>query len=154
MDSMPPEEQPPSPIPTTNTQPDNPAPLMPSPSPAGHQAEPFIFTLGDIGVTPTWVVTPNGSAPLKGSQWLVSDQSRTETKIPSWAIVMAIIFAILCLLGLFFLLIKERTTTGYVEVTVRGHNLYHVTQIPISGAEQLQHVRYLVHQAQTMAAHG
>jgi hypothetical protein len=37
----------------------------------------------------SFLYTPNGNAPMRGSQWWVSDMSRPEEKIPPWAIVMA-----------------------------------------------------------------
>jgi hypothetical protein len=80
------------------------------------------------------------------------DMSRTESRIPGWAVVMAIIFAILCLIGLLFLLVKETTTTGYVDVSVRSGDLYHRTQIPVWSQESVAQVRQLVGQAQTLAA--
>lgn len=121
------------------------------PSPAQGQ-DPIILTIGDIGVTQHWVVTPNGSAPLAGSQWIGRDMTRTETKIPAWAIVLAIIFFLACLVGLLFLLVKEKTTTGHFEVSVRSGALYHVTQIPVSSEFQMTQIRGLVNQAQTFAA--
>jgi hypothetical protein len=65
---------------------------------------------------------------------------------------MAVIFAVLCLVGLLFLLVKETTTTGYVEVSVRSGDLYHRTQLPVLGPESVPQVRQLVGQAQTLAA--
>ncbi len=62
--------------------------LAPSPS-----HDPILLTIGDIGVSRHWVVTPNGTAHLAGSRWIARDMSRTESKIPTWAIVLAIIFA-------------------------------------------------------------
>lgn len=118
--------------------------------PGGH--DPIVLTVGDIGITRHWVVTPNGSAPLAGSQWIARDMTRTETKIPTWAIVLAIVFAFLCLIGLLFLLVKEKQTTGHFEVSVRSGSLYHVTQIPVSGEWQIAQVRGLVNQAQSLAA--
>ena len=112
----------------------------------------FLVTIGDIGVTTDYVVTPNGNAPLAGSQWIATDMSRTDSKIPSWAIICAIAFAIFCLIGLLFLLVKERTTTGYVEVSVHSGDLFHKTQIPVSDLMQVQQIRQLVGQAQTLAA--
>ena len=114
--------------------------------------EQFAVTIGDIGVTRHWVVTPNGNAPISGSRWIVLDQSRTDKKIPTWAIVLAIIFAIFCLIGLLFLLVKEDRTTGYVEVTVMSGTLTHVTQVPIRSQNEIAQVRQRVHQAQTLAA--
>ncbi len=60
--------------------------------------EQIIFQVGDIGVSPSWIVTPNGSAPLAGSQWIGRDMSRTEKKTPTWAVVIAIIGFWLCLI--------------------------------------------------------
>lgn len=111
-----------------------------------------MLTVGDIGVSRHWVVTPNGTAPLAGSQWIARDMTRTEAKIPAWAIVLAVIFFLACLLGLLFLLVKERTTTGHFEVSVRSGNLYHVTQIPVSNEWQVAQLRNLVNQAQSLAA--
>lgn len=116
------------------------------------QRENLVLTIGDIGVSRSWVVTPNGPAPLQGSQWIVRDMSRTESKIPTWAIVMAILLFVVCFIGLLFLLVKERTTVGYVEVTVHSGSVMHTTQIPVSDPVQIAQVRQLVAQAQTMTA--
>jgi hypothetical protein len=114
-------------------------------------SQPFLFTIGDIGVTPNQVITPNGSAALAGSQWIFVDTSRTETKIPTVAIILAIVFALLCLIGLLFLLMKEKTTTGYVEVTVRSGGIFHKTQIPVNSQMKIDEVRQLVSKAQALA---
>jgi hypothetical protein len=111
-----------------------------------------LFSIGDIGVTRTSVVTPNGSAPLKGSQWIARDATRQEQHIPAWAIVLAILFALACLLGLLFLLVKETRTVGYVEVTVTSENLMYMTQIPVGGASAVAQVRQQVAYAQSLAA--
>ena len=127
------------------------------PQPAGNlqspdATDPTLLTIGDIGVTRNWVVTPNGTARLGGSQWSARDMTRTESKIPTWAIVLAVIFALVCLLGLLFLLAKEKYTTGYVEVSVQAGNLFHATQIPVSSQYQVAQIRQQVSQAQTLAA--
>ena len=119
---------------------------------ANLQPEQYVLSIGDIGVTPSWVVTPNGTAPLRNSQWLVNDRTTIQRSIPPYAIVLAVVFALACLLGLLFLLIKEDRTVGYVEVTVRSQNLYHVTQLPASSPGAVLHARHLVNQAQGMAA--
>ena len=133
-----------------------PSPMVPVAVPAASASapasDPILFMIGDIGITRYWVVTPNGSAPLAGSRWIGRDMSRTEQKIPGWAIVLAIIFALACLLGLLFLLVKEDRTTGYFEVTVQSGTLQHVSQLPVSDQAQLAQLRQLVYQAQSMAA--
>ncbi len=117
-----------------------------------YETSQYIMTIGDIGITPEVVVTPNGSAPLRGSSWIFTDMSRTESKIPSVAIVLAIIFALACLIGLLFLLMKETTTVGYVDVSVRSGTLYHKTQIPVSTRMQIARWHQLVSHAQSLAA--
>jgi Protein of unknown function (DUF2510) len=129
-------------------------------APSGLEARPaaalatdqVVLTIGDIGVTRTLVVTPNGTAPLKGSQWIARDATRQEEKIPGYAIVLAIVFALACLIGLLFLLIKEKRTVGYVEVTVTSGNLMYMTQLSAAGPTAVAQVRQLVAQAQSMAA--
>jgi hypothetical protein len=112
----------------------------------------FLVTIGDIGVSKREIVTPNGKAPLAGSQWIVRDMSRVESRIPPVAIVLAIIFAFACLLGLLFLLMRERWITGYVEVQVQSGSVIHMTQIPVSTRDQIAHIRQKVAFAQSMAA--
>lgn len=111
-----------------------------------------MLQLGDITVTRSWVVTPNGTRGLRGTTWIATDNSRVEQAIPTWAIVLAIVFALLCLLGLLFLLAKETRTTGYVQVTVQAPDFYHATQIPVSAPTQVAWVRQQVAQAQALAA--
>ena len=128
--------RPPDPAAPPRVAPDPPLRSEPMPVPSAA----YVATIGDIGITETLVVTPDGTTPLAGSQWVVADFTHTDTRIPTWAIVLAIVFAMACLLGLLFLLVKETTTTGYLEVSVRGEGLYHVTRLPI--ADQAQALRY------------
>jgi hypothetical protein len=122
------------------------------PSPAPQQPEPFLLSIGDIHVSHHWVVTPSGTAPLAGAQWFFADQSRTERKIPTWAIVLAIVFALACLLGLLFLLVKEDVTFGWVQVSVRAGNVTHVTQVPVTSRADVGRVAQQVQQAQALTA--
>ncbi len=117
----------------------------------GPGTSPYLLTIGDIGVTPELVVTPNGAAPLRGSQWIVRDNTIVSSQIPTYAIVLAVVFALFCLLGLLFLLIKETKVQGYVEVSVRSGDVFHVTQLPVWDPQQVQQIRGLVWQAQSMA---
>lgn len=113
----------------------------------------ILFQIGDIGISATSIFTPNGVAPLAGSQWIVRDLSRTETRIPSLAIFLAIVFSVLCcLLGLLFLAMKETIVTGYIEVSVQQGRLHHVTQIRAGNASFVASVRDQVRRAQMMAA--
>lgn len=108
--------------------------------------EPVLVQIGDIVVSQHWVVTPSGTAPLAGSQWLVRDASWRTTRIPPYAIVLAVVFGLACLLGLLFLLIKEDVVVGSLEVTVRAEGLVHLTQLPAGSplaAAAYEQVRYV-----------
>lgn len=112
----------------------------------------YLVTIGDIGITADTIVTPNGTGPLAGSQWIFTDRTQTEQKIPSYAIILAIVFALACLIGLLFLLIKETRITGYAEVSVKSGNLSHMTQLPVNNANDVARWRGMVSQAQSLAA--
>ncbi|MEV8534976.1 hypothetical protein [Streptomyces sp. NPDC051211] len=88
------------------------------------------FSLADITIVGDQIITPSGPMPLKGAVWNATDFTRTEEKIPAHAIVLAIVFALFCLIGLLFLLMKERVTTGYVQVTVSSGGRHHSAMIP------------------------
>ena len=94
--------------------------------------EPYAVWVGDIGVTPHWVVTPRGTVPLAGSQWWVADRGGWTQQIPVWAIVLAIV---LFPLGLLFLLCKEPKWAGWLEVTVRSGGLVHTAALAVPSVE-------------------
>jgi hypothetical protein len=111
---------------------------------------PVLVTIGDISVEQQRIVTPAGVLPTHGSNWSAMDMSRTEEKIPAWAIVLAIIFFLACLLGLLFLLVKERKTTGFVQVTVQYGNRSHNTHVGVSSPNQVADVLARVNFARTL----
>uniref|UniRef100_A0AAU2JVZ1 Uncharacterized protein n=1 Tax=Streptomyces sp. NBC_00049 TaxID=2903617 RepID=A0AAU2JVZ1_9ACTN len=88
------------------------------------------LSLGDITIAGDQIITPSGSMPLRGAMWNATDFSRTEEKIPTHAIILAVIFFLFCLLGLLFLLMKEKKTTGYIQITVTSGGRHHSTMIP------------------------
>lgn len=93
--------------------------------------EPIRVQLGDIAVTDTRVHTPLGNWPLQGTTWTMTNQTFVTEAIPTWAIVCTIIGIFLCLLGLLFLLVKERRMNGAVQVSVQGPGLAYSTYIPV-----------------------
>ena len=95
------------------------------------QYEPIRVRLGQIACTDTQVQTPNGVYPLAGTTWTVTNQSYVTESIPAWAIVLAIVFFVFCLLGLLFLLVKERRTSGSVQVSVQGPGFSYSSLIPV-----------------------
>ncbi|KUL35624.1 hypothetical protein ADL22_26745 [Streptomyces sp. NRRL F-4489] len=128
----------------------------PPPPPGGFpgQAPPaggVVLSLGDIAVSGDTVMTPAGPMPLRGAVWTATDMSRTEEKIPAHAIVLAVIFFLFCLLGLLFLLMKERTTTGFVQVTVNSGGRHHATMIPVQSREQVMYVMNQVNYARSLS---
>jgi len=96
------------------------------------QYAPVRVQLGQIACTDTHVITPAGTYPLKGTTWTVSNQTFVTEAIPAWAIICAILSFIFCLLGLLFLLVKERRVNGAVQVGVQGPGLSFSTYIPVS----------------------
>jgi hypothetical protein len=109
-----------------------------------------LVTVGDISVEQHRIVTPAGVMATTGANWSAMDMSRTEEKIPGYAIVLAIIFALACLLGLLFLLIKERKTTGFVQVTVQNGPRTHNTHVPVGSPSQVADVLARVNFARTL----
>ncbi|MEX0173231.1 hypothetical protein [Streptomyces sp. LMG1-1-1.1] len=113
-------------------------PIPPPHAPAGSGAP--LLSLGDITVVGDQIITPAGPMPLKGAVWNAMDMSRTEEKMPTVAIVLAIVFFIFCLLGLLFLLMKEKSTTGFIQVTVTSGGRHHATMIPATGPDTIHWV--------------
>lgn len=112
----------------------------------------MLVSIGDIAVTSEAIVTPAGMLPLKGATWTVTDMSRTEEKMPAYAIVLAIIFFFACLLGLLFLLMKEKKTTGHVQVAVHSGGRYHATMIPATSPQTFMQVSGQVNYARSLCA--
>lgn len=137
-------------------------PPAPMPAPAAGTAPgsmahapggaPVLCTVGDISVTGTEVHTPAGSIPLRNTTWMVSNMTTTTSGIPTWAIVMAILFAVLCLLGLLFLLVKEERTTGVMQVAVQADGFYHATQIPVGNVAAVADVENRVNYIRSLVA--
>ncbi|MBT0565705.1 hypothetical protein [Williamsia sp. CHRR-6] len=91
----------------------------------------MLVSIGDIICTQTEVITPSGTIPIAGSQWWVSDMSSTTEAISTTGIVLTVVlFFFICLFSLLFLLLKETKTSGYLQVTVSGNGVTHVTTIP------------------------
>ncbi len=77
--------------------------------------------------------------------------SHVQERISPAGIILAILFVWLCLLGLLFLLIKERSISGYYQVTVQGHGYLHSTMIP-ARQQSMANVLQMVNYARSLAA--
>ncbi|MFJ8657974.1 hypothetical protein [Streptomyces sp. NPDC093795] len=110
-----------------------------------------LLSLGDITVVGDQIITPAGPMPLKGAVWNAMDMSRTEEKMPTVAIVLAIVFFIFCLLGLLFLLMKEKQTTGFIQVTVTSGGKHHATMIPARGPDTIHWVMGQLNYARSLS---
>ncbi|MEV5968836.1 hypothetical protein [Streptomyces sp. NPDC051921] len=128
-----------------------PVPPQHAPMPVGAGAGAPLLSLGDITVVGDQIITPAGAMPLKGAVWNAMDMSRTEEKIPTVAIVLAIIFFLLCLLGLLFLLMKEKQTTGFIQVTVTSGGRHHATMIPATGPDTIHWVMGQLNYARSLS---
>ena len=76
---------------------------------------------------------------------------RTERIAPA-GIVLAILFIWACFLSLLFLLMKERSVSGYIQVTVQGNGGLHSTMIPATSEQTIWEVTQSVNRARSMAA--
>lgn len=111
-----------------------------------------LVSIGDITVMNHGIVTPSGTLPLQGAVWNATDMSRTEEKIPTHAIILAVIFFLFCLLGLLFLLMKERKTTGFIQVMVTSGGKHHSTMIPANNPDTFHHVMGQVSYARSLSS--
>ncbi|WP_411105780.1 hypothetical protein [Streptomyces sp. cmx-4-9] len=109
------------------------------------------LSLGDITIAGDQIITPSGNMPLQGAMWNATDFSRTEEKIPTHAIVLAIVFALFCLIGLLFLLMKEKVTTGYIQITVTSGGRHHSTMIPAADAHSYAWVMTQINYARSLS---
>lgn len=123
----------------------------PGPFPPG-QPGPAVAQIGEIVVAPPVVRTPAGDIPLAGSTWHVVDQWQTEQKIPTWAIVCAIVgFCILTVFSLLFLLAKETIYRGTVQVTVANGGRQYVARIPVTHQGQVHQINNQVNYVRSLA---
>lgn len=75
--------------------------------------------LGELEVSRDRIAGPYGSLPTAGSTVFVTNMSRVERAIPTWAIIVAIAgFFVLTIFSLLFLLVKEDRVAGGYEVRV------------------------------------
>lgn len=115
--------------------------------------EAVLAQIGEITITENTVHTPAGPIPLHGSQWMVQDQWMATQKIPTWAIVLAIVgFFCLTIFSLLFLLAKETIYRGHVQVTVSNGAQQYVTYVPVQSYAQVQYVHQQVNYARSLAA--
>lgn len=75
-----------------------------------------------------------------------------QESISTAGIVLTILFVWFCLLGLLFLLMKDRRLVGYIQVTVQGDGFYHSTMIPVVGPHSVLSVHQQVNYARGLAA--
>ncbi|MFC7328834.1 hypothetical protein [Marinactinospora rubrisoli] len=127
-------------------------------APPGYQTtppggDPTLTTIGDITVTQTQIITPGGTFPLRGSTWTINNLVQSEQKMPTWALLLALLgFLFICVFSLFFLLVKETRVSGTVQVAVRSGQHYHVTQIPVHSQAQVNQVHQNFNYIRSVAA--
>jgi hypothetical protein len=115
-------------------------------------AEQWLQTIGDISISLHWVRTPAGSYPIRGTVWTVTDMTHWQEGVSAAGVVLAIIFVWFCLLGLLFLLMKDRKLVGYIQVSVQGSGFHHATMLPAAGPQSVMGVQQMVNYARTLAA--
>lgn len=116
-------------------------------------AHEVLVTIGEVSCTATSVMTPNGSFPIRGTEWIIHDGTRMSRHIPAYAIVLAIVFTVFCCgLGLLFLSFQEDVYSGSVDVTVRDKaGDYFATSIPVRNANVISDVHTRVNYCRYLA---
>lgn len=126
---------------------------QPIPMMGGARQQPLLVSIGDIVVTQSQVITPNGTRAIGEVQWTFSDMSRSTQAIPVWAIVGACVgFFFVCVLSLLLLLVKEWRTEGWVQVTVQGPGFVHTMSLPVSSPQQVADYTARVNYARSISA--
>ncbi|MFC7757701.1 hypothetical protein ACFQY4_06320 [Catellatospora bangladeshensis] len=83
----------------------------------------------------------------------MSDQWHSRQRIPTWAVVCAVLlFFLLCFLSLFFLLAKETRYTGTVQVMITNGNRQYVARIPVTDQRVVAHIHAQVNYVRSLAA--
>jgi hypothetical protein len=141
-------------------------PVLYQPQVINHfQPEQVLVTIGDIAVTQSSVIVPHGRFPLRATAWTVQDSSQVSESTSSAGVVLAVLSVLLAfglaiftcgislflLLGLLFLMIKDRNVSGFVAVSVVGPGLFHSVQLP-PGQEIAAMATFQVNQARALAA--
>lgn len=78
--------------------------------------------------------------------------STTEEHFPTTAIVLAILFTFVCLLGLLFLvMMKEVRQVGFVQVVVQGDGFCYWTNVPVTHPQDVLAINDEVEYARELA---
>ena len=78
--------------------------------------------------------------------------SHWEESMSPVGVILCIIFIWLCLLGLLFLLMKDRRITGYIQVTVQGNGFHYSAMVPAVNSGSAWAVTQSVNYARSLAA--
>jgi hypothetical protein len=114
---------------------------------------PIVARIGEISVSSTTVYTPTGEMPLRGSQWILTDQWQAHSKIPAWAIVLTILtFFCIPIFNFLFLLAKETYYTGVVVVSVASAGRHYVARIPVGNQAHVANLQSQVNYVRSLAA--
>ncbi|NUR73951.1 MAG: hypothetical protein HOU81_24315 [Hamadaea sp.] len=131
----------------------SPAPQLPALAVTPGPPPPVVARVGEISVSSTTVYTPTGEMPLRGSQWIVTDQWQAHSKIPVWAIVLCIVtFFCIPIFNFLFLLAKETYYTGMVVVSVTSAGRHYVARIPVNSQVQVANLQSQVNYIRSLAA--
>jgi len=78
--------------------------------------------------------------------------SHQQEGVSPAGVLLCILFIWFCLLGLLFLLMKDRKTVGYIQVTVSGAGFHYATMVPATHSQTAYGVNQMVNYARTLAA--
>jgi hypothetical protein len=76
-----------------------------------------------------------------------------KKKMAQWALVVALVgFFVICVFSLFFLLVKERTVSGAMQVTVRSGDRAHTAMVPVHSLAQRNQIHQQFNYCRSLAS--
>lgn len=126
----------------------------------------YMAQIGDVAVYERVIITPMGTWPMMGSQWLLAQQPHLVRKTSTFGVVCTVISCVLAaltfwwtcglgllfLFGLFFLKDKVSVLEGPAIIVIRsGHNIYQAQEF-IQSPNQLPWLINKVNYCQAIAA--
>lgn len=115
-------------------------------------SEPILVALGEMACSQFHVITPVGTYPLAWTTWEIGNRSSTTKYTPAWAIVLAVIFSFVFLVGLFFLLIKRSRTEGFLLVSAHGPDFSYVAHIDVASPMEIAEIEAKVEYVRRLVA--
>lgn len=115
----------------------------------------WLVSFGDVSVSRQWLAVSGRTVPLRGTTFEVADRTHLSSRIPTWAVVVAIVgFFVIFVLSLLFLLVRENVVAGQIDITVRNDEagVHHTTPFRIMSSGDAADLHARVNYARQLVA--